>query len=350
MMFSAHGITVPETMRSMIYDANGPGKMAWHGLEKVPVPGNNKVLIKVEAASLNPADLKITDTQTSFMPHKGEPVGRDFAGTIAALGKNVRGFTVGEKVFGLAPGCAQYTVADPHRIVQIPLNGNVLDYGVIGYTGVVAHQILAESWFDRPNYTARTILVIGASGGVGSMVVQIARAFGGPELTIYGVCSHKNGEFAKEMGCSQSIDYATPGFDISRALPARSVDIIVDVVSGRPYGPNYVDKAFTLLKPSGRYIALNSQSSIDWIRSYMTDTCGCNVQRARYDLFSVNQKRPARSLQSIARLMNDGKLRPHVSHEIPLAETPLRRALHTVKQGHTRGKIRVVPEQHPVYV
>ena len=128
------------------------------------------------------------------------------------------------------------------------------------------------------------------------------------------------------------------------------MDLIVDVVSGVPGSPNYVNQAMNLLKPSGRYVALNSTSTVDWIRAYMTDTCGCNVQRSRFDLFSISQNRPGRNLHALATLMEQQKLKPFVSREVPLAETPIRRALHSIKQGHTRGKIRVTAEQQPTTV
>jgi NADPH:quinone reductase-like Zn-dependent oxidoreductase len=347
-MFSAHA--VPENMRAMVYDARGPGKMAWHSIQQVPRIGKDQLLIKVDAGSLNPYDLKVTESQTLFMTNKGHPVGRDMAGTVAAVGSRVHGFSTGDKVFGLAPGCCQFAVANVHRITHIPADANSMEYGTIAFSGVVAHQILSKHWLDRPDYTVRTILVIGASGGVGSSVVQIARAFGGPELVIYGICSHKKAQYVKEIGCSQAIEYTVRDFDIARLLPAGSIDLIIDLVSGVPGNPNYVERGFTLLRTSGRYVCLNSTNSMDWVRAYMTETCGCNIQRSRFDLFSVNQKRPARNLLVVARLIEEGKLKSFVSQDVPLAETSIRRALHAVKQGHTKGKIRVVPETYSTTV
>jgi NADPH:quinone reductase-like Zn-dependent oxidoreductase len=165
MMFSSQ--VIPETMRALVYDAGGPDKLAWKTMYKVPRPGKREVLIRVEAASLNPFDVQATESQHLFLRSKGLPVGRDVAGTVVAIGAGVSHYAVGDKVFGLAPGCAQYTVADVQRIVKIPGDVELKDYGVMGFAGVVAHQVLARHWFDRPEYTARTIVIIGASGGVG---------------------------------------------------------------------------------------------------------------------------------------------------------------------------------------
>ena len=336
--------TVPETMRGMVYDSSGPGRMAWTNQMKVPIPGKNQVLVKVESASMNPADYQITQAHVPFFSHKGHIVGQDMAGTIVGIGKNVRTFAVGDKVFGLAPGYASYTVADVHRITRIPPGMELSEFGVYGLVGTVAHQLLCKHWFDKANYTVRSLLVVGASGGVGSAVIQIARALGGPEVMIYGVSSHKNLEYVKQIGANQAIDYTTPNFNLSSVLPAHSVDLIVDVVSGRAEIPDYVDQGMPLLRQSGRYVALNSTRTMDWVRSKMTNSCGCNVQRARYDLFTVNRTLPHRDLEAVARHVALGKLRLHVSQELPLSETPLRRALHNMKQRHVRGKLKIRPE------
>ena len=347
-MFSANSI--PERMRALIYGTSGPDKLVWRSVHKVTQPGKGQVVIKVEAASLNPYDIQVTESQSLFRRYKGQPAGRDFAGTIVALGPGVHSFSVGEKVFGLAPGCAQYTIADTHRIEKIPDDGEMKDFGAIGFTGAVAYQILARHWLDRPDYSIRNLLVIGASGGVGSATIQIARALGGPELIIYGICSAKNCHFVQGIGATHSLDYSLSEFNLSKILPARSVDLIIDVVSGIHGGPNYVPEGMNLLKPAGRYVALNSTSFSELIRAYMTESCGCNVQRSHYDLFTVNQSRPARSLHAVANLVKERKLKPFISREVHLAEAPLRRALHSVKQGHTRGKILVIPEQHSTVV
>jgi NADPH:quinone reductase-like Zn-dependent oxidoreductase len=343
-MFSAH--TIQENMRALVYDSSGPDKLAWKVLHKVSKPGKGQVLVRVSAASLNPFDIRVTESQSLFMQNKGQPLGRDFAGTIVALGPDVHNFAIGEKVFGLAPGCSQYTIADVHRIEKIPGDCDERDFAAVAFTGVVAHQILARHWLDRPEFTVRNLLVIGASGGVGSCILQIVRAIGGPEIVIYGICSGKNCTIAKGFGANHTFDYSLADFNISTILPERSVDLIIDLVSGIQGGPNYVSKGMTLLKPSGRYVALNSTNPMEWVRAYLTNSCGCNVQTSRYDLFSVNQTRPSRSLHIISNLLKEKKLKPYISREVPLADAPLRRALHSLKQGHTRGKILVVPEQH----
>jgi len=331
-------------MRAMIYDANGPGKMVWRSNHPVPQPGKTQVLIKVQSASLNPLDFRTSETHSLFMASKGHVVGRDVAGTVVAVGKNVSTVQVGTKVFGLGPGYANYTVTDATHVVTVPQGKDVKEMAPYGLVGTVAHQILCKHWFDRPNYVVRSLLVIGASGGVGSSVVQIARALGGPEVAIYGVTSEKNEEFLREMGITQTIDYAVPGFDLSKVLPLHSMDLIVDTVSGSPESPNYVDRGMLLLKPSGRYVALNSTRSSDWFKSYMSNACGCNLQRSQFDLFIANTRKPGRSLEAVSRLVAQGRFRMRVAEEVPLSETPIRKALHALKQRHVKGKINIAPQ------
>lgn len=341
-MFSAPN--VPETMRGMTYDSHGPGRLYWHSRMKLPQPGSNQVLVRVISASMNPADFRITEQHGPFYSNRGSVVGQDFAGIIVALGKGVQDFAIGDKVFGLAPGYATYTVASTKRIVRILPGMDVNDFGVYGFVGVVAHQILCKHWLDRGEYNMRNLMVIGASGGVGSSVIQIARALGGPEVTITGVASHKNCDYVKSLGANQAVDYTRPGFEISKTFPAHSMDLIVDLVSGTSDGPNYIESAMQLLKPSGRYVAMNSTSSMDWMRAWLTDRCGCNVERSHFDLFSVNKRRPQRDLEAVARLVAQKKFKLHISQQVPLTETPIRRALHVLKQGHSRGKIEIKPE------
>lgn len=337
---------VPQTMRALIFDPNGPGKMAWKSNHPVAKPGNNQVLIKVESASLNPLDFRTSDTHSLFISNKGHVVGRDVAGTVMAVGKNVNTLSVGAQVFGLGPGLAQYTVTEASKLVRVPQGKEPSDMAPYGLVGTVAHQILCKHWFDRPNYVVRSLLVIGASGGIGSSITQIARALGGPEVTVYGVTSEKHPDVLREIGISQAIDYSVPGFDLSKVLPLHSMDLIVDTVSGAPENPNYIESGILLLKPSGRYVSLNSMKSLDWFKSYISDACGCNMQRSRFDLFIADLKKPGRNLDAISRLVSQGRYKLAISDVLPLSETPIRRALHSLKQRHVKGKVKILPQSN----
>ena len=337
---------VPQTMRALIYDPNGPGKMSWKTNFPVPQPGKNQVLIKVESASLNPIDIITTESHSLFMASKGHVVGKDLAGTVVSVGKNVNNLSVGSKVFGLGPGLAYYSVTEANRLVRVPQGKEPIEMAPYALVGVVAHQILCKHWFDRPNYVVRSLLVIGASGGVGSSVIQIARALGGPELSVYGVTSEKDPEALRNIGVTHTIDYSVPGFDLSKVLPLHSMDLIVDTVSGYSDSPNYVESGMLLLKPSGRYVALNSVKKLDWFKSYVSNACGCNMQRSKFDFFIADLSKPGRNLEAVARLISQERFKLCIADTVPLSETPIRRAFHTLKQRHVKGKIRILPQSN----
>ena len=319
--------------------------MFWHSSLPVPKPGRNEVLIKVASSSVNPIDYRITESHTMYMTARKNVVGKDLAGTIVAIGRNVTGLSVGDKVFGFGSGYANYALAKSAQVTRIPDGIELDEFGVYANAATGAYQALKTHWFDRPNYTVRSLLIVGASGGVGSSLIQIARALGGPEVRIYALCSSKNVDYCRQLGANESIDYSVRNFDLARTLPIHSLDLIIDVVSGVGGHPNYVSSGMLLLKNSGSYVAFNSASRMDWIRASLTNLCGLNVQKSRYNLFTMNQSKSAKDLESIAQLVSQGKFRLLVSEEIPLTETPIRRALHLMKQGHVRGKIKIKPEQ-----
>ena len=338
--------SIPDTMKAMVYDRKGPNRMAWVSDYNVPSPGKNQVLVKIASSSINVLDYRIVDSASIFYPFPKKICGFDFAGTIVGIGRNVRHFTVGDKVFGWGSGYSNYTVADSNQIARVPDGIAAEEMGIYPLVGTCAHQILRKHWFDRPNFNVRNMLVIGAAGGVGSSLVQIARALGGPEVKIYGVASGKNVDYVKQIGANDCVDYTSRDFDVARAFPIHSMDLIVDTVSGTPESTDYYHSATLLLKPYGRYVLINSQNGLDWFRSIMTRGCGCNWQRSKFDLFVTRQKKSAQDLQAIARLIQQNKYHLNVADELPLLETPIRKALHNLRMRHIRGKIKIKPTEY----
>ena len=332
----------------MVYDAGGPNHMMWQSMAKVPHPGKNEVLIRVNSSSVNPIDYRIADSHSLFLSNRGKFVGQDVAGTIVAVGKNVIHIHNGDKVFGWGSGYAQYATCVSNQVARIPTGDTAIPperFGVMPCAAVTAHQILRKHWLDRPNVQVKSILVIGASGGVGSSLVQIARALGGPEMRIYAICSNKNMDYCKQIGASESIDYTVRDFDLSRTIPIHSLDLIVDTVSGSPEGTDYFHSGgMFLLKQSGKYVVLNSKSTMDHFRATLSRFLGFNFQKARYDLHLTRKSRSDKDLEAIAQLVSQGKFDLHVAEEVPLTETNIRRAIHNVKQRHVRGKIMIRPE------
>ena len=336
----------PSSMKAMVYDKKGPNRISFQSDHAVPTPAQDQVLVKVASASMNPVDFRIADRKNCFRKYPSRVVGSDFSGTIIATGRFVRGFAVGDHVFGFGAGYASYTLANVNEIAKIPEGQAVEGFGIYGLAGTAAHQILRKHWLDRPNFNARSLLVIGASGGVGSSLVQMARAYGGPELKIYAIASGKNCEYARNIGANESADYTQRDFDIARAFPVHSMDLIIDLVSGSPESTDYIHAGGKLLlKPRGKYVVVNSMSFLARFRSRMSMHCGCDWQRANFDLFHTQVHHSDTDLQAVARLVQQRKLFLEVTEEVPLLETPIRKALHDLRLRHIRGKIRIRPTE-----
>jgi NADPH:quinone reductase-like Zn-dependent oxidoreductase len=351
----------------MVYDSAGPGRMMWNSVAKVPHPGRHEVLVKVASSSVNPADWKIAEHHSMFMSQKGKTVGQDVAGTVVSVGKNVTSLHNGDHVYGFGPGFAQYAICREDQVCRIPpvrkqpetqspsmgeaggagIAGSCAEdaFGALPLVAVTAYQLLRKNWLDRPVVNVRTMLVIGAAGGVGCSVVQLARALGGPEMRIYAICATKDMDFCKEIGASESIDYTQRGFDFIRSIPLHSLDLIVDVVSGTPGSFDYVHSGgMALLKQSGKYVALNSSSTMDHFRASLSRMTGLNFQKSRYDLHLTKKAHSVEDLEAVCRLVTQGKFKVIIADRIPLTETNIRRAIHTLKQGRVRGKLLVKPE------
>ncbi len=197
-----------------------------------PVPAPNEVLIRVEGASVNAAD---------WLLMQGEPFiarlafglrrptiatrGRDVAGVVEAVGHNVRHFSVGDAVYAEvdAGSFAEYTVAKETRLAHKPSRLSFAEAAAVPIAGTTALQAVRNVATITPG---DTVLINGASGGVGSFAVQLAKAYGA-EVT--GVCSTANLEFVRSLGADHVIDYTVDDFTMSEAR----YDVIIDIVANR---------------------------------------------------------------------------------------------------------------------
>jgi NADPH:quinone reductase-like Zn-dependent oxidoreductase len=335
---------IGDTMKAFVYDPEGAEKMSWSPKFPVPDISANEVLIKTTAASLNPFDFKVTESTAMFAGYRGTPVGCDMAGTIVKLGKNVEGFQIGDKVFGWGAGLAEYSVSDPTRISRVPHDKNEADFSFLPCVAVTAYQLLNKYWWSKPGFQVSSIAVMGAAGGVGTCLVQMARQFGGPELKIYAFSSQKNEDYLKSIGASHFIDDSQAGFDISRTIiPEKSLDLMVDLVSGPPEGPNYIETGMGLIKPNtGKWITLNTLSSTDDLAENIRKLTGITL-RDNYDLFMVHRAGSSQDLSKIASMIAENKLTVPIAEELQFNETAIRSGFSKLKQRHhARGKFKVV--------
>lgn len=223
--------TLPKTMRAWTVTKNGAPQDALLLKTDAAVPSpikSGNVLIKVTHAALNPADLNFMSTLPNWLPFRRNPtVGLDFAGEVVQLGSSVSGLSVGSRVAGalnvlsVAVGrgsLAEYVEVPASKAALVPEGLAMRDAaGALGIAGQTAWVILKEAGVKKGD----RVLVNGASGGVGSVLVQVAKAKG---AIVYGVCSGGNAEFVKGLGADEVCELENVARHLSDLLADRGAD------------------------------------------------------------------------------------------------------------------------------
>lgn len=296
-----------------------------------PTPADDQLLVKVRAAALNPLDWHtmrgspyIMRMAAGFGAPKDSRVGVDFAGTVEAVGRNVTQFKPGDDVFGGADGAvAEYVVVRESRGVALkPTNMTFEQAAAVPVAAVTALQGLRDQGGIEPG---QKVLINGASGGVGTFAVQIAKHFGA-EVT--GVCSTRNVELVRSLGADRVVDYTQEDF----AQDAGRYDLILDNVGNRS-----LSDLRHALKPSGTLVIVGGQKG-DWIGPMM------GVIKAAIVAHFVAQKMGffmARldhdDMRLLGELMQTGKVTPVIDRRYPLSEAA--QAMEYLETGRARGKV-----------
>lgn len=283
-----------------------------------PAAGPTEVLIEVSAAGVNPADWKSREMPGDPAAVPGAILGWDVAGTVVELGVGVTRFELGDRVFGMPrfPGAAhtyaEFATARSREVARVPDDVSIVEAGAVPLAGLTAWQALVDTagvlGGDR-------VLIHAASGGVGHLAVQIAKARG---AEVWGTASPRNHDKLRELGADHLIDYRTERFE--------EVATDMDVVLGLGGGPDIPGRSVAALKPGGHYIAvgappLDPQAATD-----------AGVQ-ASFLLVEPDYA----GLEAIAELMASGELRVVIAAERPLAEMA---DLHEIgKAGSPLGKL-----------
>jgi NADPH:quinone reductase-like Zn-dependent oxidoreductase len=319
------------TMRAAVQHRYGPPSVLESGEVGLPRPGRGDVLVKVVAASVHPGDYFVMTGEPYVVrlafglrrPRHGIP-GRDLAGVVAAVGKDITDLQPGDGVFGwsTAGTLAEYACVPADNLVPVPANLSLVDAAAVPTSAITALQALRDIAHVRPG---QTVLVTGASGGVGSFAVQIASAFGA-EVT--GVCSTGNVDLVRSLGADHVIDYTTTDFTST----LRRYDVILDNVETQPLAA--VRRA---LAPTGTLIP-NSGRGGRWL-----GPIGRIVKARVLSGFTRQQLKPFTSvgkrqdLLTLADLLATGQVKPVIDRTHPLDEAA--DALRYVGAGHTRGKV-----------
>lgn len=322
---------IAQTMRAAVQQRYGPPSVVESSDVEVPSPGPADVLVRVGAASVHPGDYFVMTGEPYVLrlafglrrPRDGI-LGRDLAGVVAAVGKDVTGLRPGDEVFGWSTvgTLAEYACVPADHLVAVPAGVPVVNAATMPTSGLTAFQAMRRIADVQPG---QTVLVTGASGGVGSFAVQIAKAFGA-EVT--GVCSTRNVELVRSVGADHVVDYTTTDFTRGE----ERYDVILDNVEAQPLAA--VRRA---LAPTGILIP-NSGRGGRWI-----GPLGRIVTARALSVFTRQRLRPFASIEkrqdllALAEMLATGQITPVIDRTYPLDDAA--EALRYVGAGHTRGKV-----------
>jgi len=264
----------------------------------VPEPGANDILVRVHAAGVTPTEIEwYPTTHTNAGAARRDPVpGHEFSGVVAAVGSEVKGFQVGEAVYGMndwfADGAtAEYCLTQPACIVAKPSRLSHAEAAAVPIGALTAWQGLYERAKLK---VGERVLIHGGSGAVGVFAIQLARRIG---AQVFTTASARNAEFLKQLGAAHVIDYKSERFE----EVVGKVDVVFDGVGGE-----MLHRSWDVLTPAGRMVTIASSSE------------GAQDERTKAAFFIVETKQV--QLAEIAKLLDSGELKVFVDSAIPLAQ------------------------------
>ncbi|MHA1930893.1 MAG: NAD(P)-dependent alcohol dehydrogenase [Promethearchaeota archaeon] len=311
-------------MKAIIYEKYGdPDVFELKEVEK-PTPKEDEVLVKVHAVSVNFADWafvrgkpRIMRLMAGFLKPKYKTLGSDIAGTVEEVGSNVKQFQLGDEVIADLSdngwgGFAEYASVPDNILVLKPINLTFEEAAAVPQAAVVALQGLRDIGQIQ---SGQKVLINGASGGIGTFAVQIAKSFGA-EVT--GVCSTKNLEMVKSLGADHVIDYTQDDFTKGEQL----YDLILDVVAFRS-----ISDYKRVLTPNGNYVLTGGSMS------RLMQAIILGGKKVKNYTAKSNQK----DLVFMKELIEAGKVVPVVDRSYPLSEVA--EAVRYYGERHAKGKV-----------
>src|SRR5271165_2142 len=338
-------------MKAAVYTRYGPPDVVQIVDVEMPVPKDNEVLIKVRAASLNPIDgglMKGNPYSARILfglrkPKDTRP-GRDVAGQVEAVGRNVTQFKPGDEVFGSCisdphdsgaevwihcqGAFAEYVCAPVSTLVMKPDNVTFEQAASVPLAALTALQGLRDKGQIQPG---QKVLINGAAGGVGTFAVQIAKSFG---AEVIGVCSTRNVDMVRSIGADHLIDYTQEDFTKS----GQRYDVIFDCVLNHS-----LSACRRVLNPKGIYIGVGGSGS-RWMIGLLAPLIKALVLSpfVSQKLVSVMARPSKEDLTIMRELMATGKVTPVIDKCYSLSEVPA--AIRYLEERHARGKVVITLE------
>ena len=321
-------------MKAILYHEYGTADVLRLEETAKPQPNDNQILIKVRAAAVNPLDwhymrgtpYAMRLMGTGVRKPKDPRLGADVAGVVEAVGKNVKQFKPGDEVFGTSGGAfAQYALMSSTKAVLKPANVSFEQAAAVPVAALTALQGLRDS---GRLHAGQKVLINGASGGVGTYAVQIAKSMGA-EVT--GVCSTRNLELVHSLGADHLIDYTKEDFTAG----TQRYDLILDTV-----GNHSLSAARRVMAPKGLYVGIGGGGPEN---GGVIGPLASPIKMFFYSPFvsqhfltfyaDIEQK----DLTTLATLMATGKVKSVIDRTYPLKEVPA--AIRYLEEGHARGKV-----------
>jgi NADPH:quinone reductase-like Zn-dependent oxidoreductase len=307
-------------MKAVVYEkGNSPDVLVYREVEK-PIPGDNEVLIKIHAVSVNAADYR--SIKMGIIP-KRKIFGSDIAGRVEAVGKNTRQFAIGDEVFGDISGCgfggfAEYVAVPETPLVLKPAAVSFETVAAVPMSAVTALQALRNLGNIQPG---QKVLICGSGGGVGTFAVQLARHFGA-EVT--AVCSGKNAKTAQSLGADHVIDYQKNDF----TKGDKRYDIILAV-----NGSHSLSTYRRLLKPDGICVVVGGALP----QVIKTLLFGPLLSIGSKKMRVLSAKPNVKDLEFVIKLVEEGKVTPVIDRQYPLVKTA--EAMRYISGAHALGKV-----------
>jgi NADPH:quinone reductase-like Zn-dependent oxidoreductase len=322
-------------MKAVVYTKYGPPDVLKLTDIPKPIPGDNEVLIKVHAASLNAADWRLLRAKPflvrlmglGLLKPKNKILGADLAGRVEAIGRNVRQFKPGDEVFGDIFGTgsgslAEYVCAPENVLASKPTRISFEAAAAVPLAGVTALQGLRDKGKIQPG---QQVLVNGASGGVGTYAVQIAKSFGA-EVT--AVCSTGKIDLMRSLGADHIIDYTREDFTRN----GQSYDLIFAANGFHP-----ISDYKRALSPKGVYVMAGGSMA----QMFQAMLLGPLISMlGTKKMYIVSAKSNQTDLLVLKDLLETGKIVPVIDRRYPLSEVP--DAFRYLEAGHARGKVVII--------
>ncbi len=330
-------------MRAIVYDRYGSPDVLRLADIDIPMIDDDQVLIRIRATGANPYDWHFMRGEPYLArllsgvrkPRKVMVPGSDMAGEVEAVGKNVSSFGPGDEVFACVGtgGCAEFIARSEKTLVTKPVNVTFEQAAAVPLAALTALRGLRDYGHVQPG---QQVLINGASGGVGTFAVQIARSFGA-EVT--GVCGGRNVQLVRDIGADHVVDYTQE--DVTRG--ERRYDLVLDNV-----GNHSLAEWRSVVRPEGIFVSVAGlQPMTLWLGPLTTRfkiALASRFGRQRMVLVPTKVERNTfqvrfekDDLELLKELIEEGKLTPVVDRTYPLDAAP--EAIRYLEAGHVRGKV-----------